>query len=141
MKIFLLIIISSGIIGCSENIPFPSGKLQGKLTPTPNDWTEVAEARVVELETKPADPYSVKLWIIGFSDRVYVHAGANLARWVENVIANPDVRLLIGDRLFELVAARVTDQSEFDEFSQHYESKYGNENVNEAFLLRLKSRP
>ena len=145
MKIFLLIIISRGIFGCSENIPFPSAQLQGNLTHTPHDWTEVAEARVVELETNPSDPYSVKLWIIGFNDRVYVHAGANLARWVENIIANPDVRLLIGDRLFELVAARVTDQSEFDEFSQHYESKYGakprNENVNEAFLLRLKSRP
>ena len=145
MKIFLLIIISSGIFGCSENIPFPSGQLQGNLTHTLHDWTEVAEARVVELETNPSDPYSVKLWVIGFNERVYVHARANLARWVENILANPDVRLLIGERLFELVVAIVTDQSELDDFAQHYESKYSakprNENVKEAYLIILKSRP
>ena len=71
--------------------------------------------------------------------------GANLARSVENIQANPDVHLLIGERLFELVVAIVTDQSELNDFAQHYESKYSakprNENVKEAYLIILKSRP
>ncbi len=145
MKIFTLILISSMITACSENIPFPSGQLHGNITAIPEDWTEVASAGVIELETNPSEPYSVKLWIIGFDDRLYVHAGTNLARWVENILKNPNVRLLIGDKLFELNAVRVASQSEFDEFAQYYQSKYGsqprNEDVNEAYLLRLEPRP
>ena len=145
MKPFLLILILQVLAGCTENLPFPSGKLQGNLSPVPDDWTRVAAAQVVQLETKPSKPYSVNLWIIGFDDRLFVHAGDNRARWVENILANPDVRLLIGDRLFELVAIRVVAQSEFDEFALDYKTKYGsrprNENVNEAYLFRLKPRP
>ena len=73
-----------------------------------------------------------------------MHAGTNLARWVENILKNPNVRLLIGDKLFELNAVRVASQSEFDEFAQYYQSKYGsqprNEDVDEAYLLRLEPR-
>ena len=144
MKIFLLILILCILTGCTKNIPFPSGKLQGNLSDIPGDWTEIAAARVIQLETKPSDPYSVKLWIIGFDDRLYVHAGANRAQWVQNMHANPNVRLLIGDSLFELTSVRVAAQSEFDEFAEVYESKYGdrprNENVSEAYLFRLSPR-
>ena len=40
------------ITACSENIPFPSGQLHGNITAIPEDWTEVASAGVIELETK-----------------------------------------------------------------------------------------
>lgn len=132
------------LAGCAENIPFPSGELQGNLTALPADWTELAAAKVIELETKPTEPYSVKLWIVGHQNRLYVHAGANRAQWVENMEADPEVRLLIGEQLFELAAARVTTQAEFDEFANAYEEKYSarprNENVNEAYLFRLDPR-
>ena len=59
--------------------------------------------------------------------------------------ANPEVKLLIDDQLFELTSWRVSDQAEFDEFANVYEDKYGNrprnENVSEAYLYRLAPRP
>lgn len=132
------------LCGCSDMIPFSGGRLEGTLSPAPADWTLAAQPDVVQLETRPGDPYSVKLWVIGLGPAVYVHAGANRATWVEHIDANPDVRLLIGDALYELRAIRVNDPEEFKAFSNAYEIKYGrrprNENVAEAYLFRLDAR-
>ena len=82
--------------------------------------------------------------VIGMGPYLYVHAGANRAAWVEHMEVDPLVRMLIEDRLYELRAARVEDQSEFARFADVYETKYGNrprnENVAEAYLFRLSAR-
>lgn len=131
------------ISACSY-LPFSGGRLEGTITEPPADWTEVAGADIIEFETNPSEPYSVKLWIIGMGADLYVHAGANRATWVEHIEQDPNVRLLIGDALFELEAARVQGQDEFNRFADTYEVKYGNrprnENVNEAYLFRLLPR-
>ncbi len=125
-------------------IPFSGGALSGRETPPPTDWTQVAEAKIIELETNPTDPYSVKLWIIGAGPNLYVHAGANRTTWVEHIEADSRVRLLIDDALYLLRAQRVTDAGEFDNFAQAYDIKYGNrprnESVDEAYLFRLTPR-
>ncbi|MDH3641608.1 MAG: hypothetical protein OES38_05900 [Gammaproteobacteria bacterium] len=131
------------LAGCSY-VPFSGGKLEGNLVAAPADWTETASTEIIELETNPADPYSVKLWIVGLGSSLYVHAGANRAAWVEHIDVDSHVRLLIDDTLFELRAVRVETQDEFNTFSDAYESKYGNrprnENVAEAYLFRLETR-
>jgi hypothetical protein len=136
-------ILVIALAGC-DMIPFSGGQLQGEVTPVPAEWSEVASADVIELETNPQAPYSVKLWIIGNGPNLYVHAGANRATWVEHIEADPRVRVLIDGALYELDAQRVTTQTEFDAFSDLYEEKYGrrprNENVGEAYLFRLLPR-
>ncbi|MEM9621481.1 MAG: hypothetical protein AAF993_07530 [Pseudomonadota bacterium] len=132
------------VLGGCGYIPFSSGALQGTVTPPPSDWTNAADPSIIELETNPAEPYSVKLWVIGLGPAAYVHAGANRTTWVEHIESNPDVRLLVDNNLYELRATRVTSAEEFNTFSDAYESKYGNrprnENVNEAYLFRLTAR-
>ncbi len=131
------------LTGC-DFIPFSGGKLEGMLAEVPGDWTTIAQPDVIQLETQPSDPYSVKLWIVGKGPLLYVHAGANRAAWVEHIEANANVRVLIDGNLYELVAERVTDQGEFDAFGDLYEAKYGNrprnEDVDEAYLFRLGAR-
>lgn len=131
------------ISGCSY-IPFSAGELSGTVTQAPADWSEIAAPKVIRLETNPTDPYSVKLWIIGHEDKLYVHAGANRATWVEHIEVDPRVRVLIGDKLFELTAERVASQDEFDAFSELYKAKYGNRPRNgkadEAYLYNLRQR-
>ena len=142
-KHWLAIALLTLLAGC-DWIPFSGGQLQGTATPVPADWTTVAAANVIQLETNPEDPYSVKLWIIGDGPNLYVHAGANRATWVEHMDTDPRVRVLIDGALFELRAERVTTQAEFDAFSNLYEAKYGNPqrngNVGEAYLFRLLPR-
>jgi hypothetical protein len=125
-------------------IPFSGGALEGTVAPPPTDWSEVASAKIIQLETQPEDPYTVKLWVIGTGGLLYVHAGTNRSTWVEHIEVNPDVRLLIETTIYELRAWRVEDAVEFRAFADVYEAKYGNrprnENVAEAYLFRLKPR-
>jgi hypothetical protein len=131
------------LLGCGY-VPFSGGELNGTLTPAPADWASTAQVNIVELETNPTEPYSVKLWIADMGSSLYVHAGANQTTWVQNIEQNADVRLLVGELLYELRAERVTSAGEFDRFSDRYEAKYStrprNENVAEAYLFRLQAR-
>ena len=141
----LVVLFAATLAGCGG--PFvllPGGALDGTVEPTPNDWAFTDEVDTIQLETLPADPYSVNIWVIALDGHLYVHAGANRATWIENMEADPDVRLQVEDSIYELASARVETQEEFDRFSDAYEKKYGrrprNENVGEAYLFRLGPR-
>jgi hypothetical protein len=144
-RLLFVALLAIGLAGCSR--PFallPGGALEGPLAPAPTDWSFSDAVNTVQLETRPGDPYSVNLWMIGIAGDAYVHAGASRSAWVENIEADPKVRLRVDGAVYELVAARVTAQAEFDRFSDAYEKKYGirprNENVGEAYLFRLSAR-
>lgn len=145
MKRALAAITLLALVACDADfVPLAGGALTGRLTPPPTDWTEIARPEIIRLETNPAEPYSVKLWIVGDGSNLYVHSGANQTAWVEHMQADANVKVLIGEALYELSAKRVTSQSEFDEFAETYEAKYGNrpqnENANEVYLYRLVPR-
>ena len=57
---------------------------------------------------------------------------------------DPNVRMGVDGRIYELKGTRVSDQDEFDRFADVYEAKYGNrprnEDVTEAYLMRLGPR-
>lgn len=132
-------------VGCSR--PFvllPGGALEGATAAAPADWSFTDAVTTVQLETRPADPYSVNIWVIAIGPNLYVHAGANRSAWVEHIEADPKVRVRVNDSIYELAAARVAGQDEFDRFSDAYERKYDrrprNENVSEAYLFRLSAR-
>jgi hypothetical protein len=132
------------VIGCGPTLVFPGGSLDGKPAAAPEDWGFTSEISTVQLETNPADPYSVNIWALGIGDKLYVHAGANRSTWVENMEADPSVRVRIDETIYPLTAARVQSQAEFDTFADAYETKYGNrprnEDVSEAYLFELTSR-
>ena len=142
---FLALLPIALLLGCDG--PFvllPGGALEGSVAPAPESWAFTDEVKTVQLETRPADPYSVNIWVIALGESLYVHAGDNRAAWVEHLEADPDARLRVGDSIYELAAARVEAQEEFDRFADAYERKYGrrpgNEDVSEAYLFRLRPR-
>ena len=143
MKIFSALVLLVLLSGC-EYLPVSGGKLEGTVAPAPDDWTAVAAQDIIQLESNPAEPYSVNLWIIGNDADLYVHAGANLAQWVEHIDQDPNVRVLMSGNIYELRAERVNSQEEFDAFGDMWEAKYGNQprdgNVTEAYLFRLLPR-
>ena len=133
------------LTACSR--PFvliPGGALVGQSAPAPQSWSFTDAIDTIQLETNPADPYSVNIWVVGMGNALYVHAGANRATWIENMDTDPNVRLQAGDTIYQLAATRVTSQDEFDRYSAPYEEKYGNPprnlNVVEAYLYRLVAR-
>ena len=74
LKHCLAILAILSMAAC-EYIPFSGGELHGTVTATPADWSSVAHESIVQLETNPADPYSVKLWVIDMGPALYIHAG------------------------------------------------------------------
>ena len=119
-----------------------SGTGTGTATAAPADWSFTDQIDTIQLETKSEDPYSVNIWILDLNGKLYIHAGANRATWVEHIEADPNVRVRINEKIYSLVAARVEDAAEFADFSDAYEKKYDrrprNENVAEAYLFRLE---
>jgi len=143
--LFLALLLAAPLAGCER--PFvllPGGALEGPTAPAPASWSFTDDVKTIQLETRPAEPYSVNIWGIALGEHLYVHAGANRSAWVEHLEADPNVRVRVGETIYELAAARVQDQGEFDRFADAYEKKYGrrprNENVGEAYLFRLGSR-
>jgi len=140
-----LLLLTLFLAACSSDwVPFSSGELDGEVAQVPADWSQFADAEVIQLETNPVDPYSVKLWVIDMDGSLYVHAGANRATWVAHIESSPLVRLESEGKIYELQASRVTSADEFAQFSEIYKSKYGNyprnRNVNEIYLFRLTPR-
>ncbi len=139
------LLLSTAIAGCGR--PFlllPGGTLEGPTAAAPTDWSFSDSIETVQLESNPADPYSVNIWVIAMSENLYVHAGTSRSAWVENIEADPNVRMRVGDSIYDLAASRVVEQAEFDRFSDAYEAKYArrprNEKVGEAYLFRLGPR-
>jgi hypothetical protein len=132
------------LVGCADYLPTASGELSGTISASPLSWTEISQQEIIQLETQAADPYSVNLWIIGEGERLYIFAGDSYTTWVEHIDANPEVRVKIGESIYLLSAARVTNAEEFEWFAQAWEKKYGNrprnENVAETYLMRLDNR-
>lgn len=140
----LMFLVALALPGCGDFSPISGGELTGTVKPVPVDWTLVAGDDVVQLETRAPEPYSVNLWIIGAGPDLYVFAGDNRAAWIEHMALNPEVRVQIGDGIYELTADQVTDAGEFERFADAWESKYGrrpqNENVGETYLMKLAAR-
>jgi len=143
--LLLALLLALPTTGCgSPFLLLPGGALEGTTAGIPDGWAFTEAVKTVQLETLPGDPYSVNIWATAAGEHLYVHAGANRSTWVENIESDPDVRLRVDDSIYELAAARVGGQEEFDRFSDAYERKYGrrprNENVTEAYLFRLGAR-
>jgi hypothetical protein len=128
---WLALVLVAALAACGPILLLPGGELEGKMVPAPSDWAFTDDVSTVQLETRPDDPYSVNIWAVGL--------GPGL--WVENMEADPHVRLQVEDAIYELRSSRVERQDEFDRFSDAYEKKYGrrprNESVEEAYLFRL----
>ncbi len=132
------------LLGCGPTLLLPGGELSGAVEANPADWSFSDDISTIQLETRPTDPYSVNIWAVGIGDRLYVHAGANRSRWVENILVDPRVRVRVAGKLYPLSAVRVEDPAEFATFADAYKKKYGvrprNENVAEVYLYRLGAR-
>jgi hypothetical protein len=144
-RLLVALVLTASIAACGGPCLLLSGRaLEGRAAAIPESWSFTEAVDTVQLETRPSDPYSVNIWAIALGQHLYVHAGTNRSTWVENIEADPNVRLRANDSIYELQATRVDAQEEFDRFSDAYEKKYGtrprNESVREAYLFRLGAR-
>ena len=130
-------------LGCGPFVMFPGGALSGDVTALPASWAFTDAVDTVQLETNPDDPYSVNVWGVAAGDTFYI-AGDRDNQWAQNIRANPNVRLRVDGRIYELTARETRDDADLDAFMAAVKRKYDYEPDTEqrgrASLFRLSPR-
>ena len=120
---WLLVIVGLALSGCSEPWgPLAGGELAGQPLPAPAAWEAVP--RTVQLETRPADPYSVNLWAVQAGEALYVAGDQDGKRWISHVRADGNVRLRIEGAVYALGAVEVDAADERRQVAAAFASKY-----------------
>lgn len=132
-------------LACGPLVMIPGGALSGEEQPPPADWSFTDDVEVVQLETRPADPYSVNVWGVAAEGAFYVASGRGAdAGWAGHIAEDPHVRLKVGDAIYPLRAVRTDDEAELDAFLAAAKAKYDfepePEQREEAVLFRLDPR-
>lgn len=110
-------------VSCSGPLPFMSGgALPGDVSEPPVRWNFEEPYAMCQLETDPANPYSVNLAYTQIDGALYVYAGDTETEWVKRMEADPRVRFRVGDALYELEAVRVEGGAEFEAFAKTWAS-------------------
>jgi hypothetical protein len=103
----------------------PGGRLDGTLVTTPvTDWSFTDSVQKIQLETSPDDPHSVNVWCVAKDEHLWVTAGSHTSTWAQNVLADPRVRVRVGENVYERLAVPVTDPLEAKLVISLYEKKY-----------------
>jgi hypothetical protein len=132
-------------LGCDPISMLPGRALSGTVKPPPADWSFTDSVEVVQLETRPDDPYSVNVWGVAARGAFYVASGrGESSAWAKHISEDPRVRLRVNEDLYELRAVRTDDPSEREAFLEAAHRKYDFE-VNEeqqakGILFRLVPR-
>jgi hypothetical protein len=103
------------VLGCG---PVPGGALSGTATLQPSDWSAAlgGDRALCEIESRPEDVHSIQLECFLVDGQLYAqsHRWAladwwPTKSWAAIWLEHPAVRVRIGERLYLLRAARVTD--------------------------------
>ncbi|MBW2420406.1 MAG: hypothetical protein JRH19_17830 [Deltaproteobacteria bacterium] len=115
----LLLVTSLFALACDGPLLLMAGgQLEGPVKTAPADWSFAGDRGLCELETRPAEPYSVNIAYTVLNGVVYINAGDTETQWVENMAEDSNVRLRIDGNIYELRAERVTDRDEIARFGK-----------------------
>jgi hypothetical protein len=119
------VLLATMLAGCGSGpfLVFPGGAISGERKPDPDSWAFAGDAGTMELETQTDALYSVNIAYTIMDDRLYVNAGDTKTEWVTRMESNPQVRILMGDDIYELRALRVTDPDTIERFGAVWEAQ------------------
>ncbi len=122
-----LLLLLIALAGCEPQDRRPGLWLSGDVGGFPADvaFTDAHQEIAIEIRAPYGLPHSVTIWCARVGDQLYV-AAANpeSKRWPDWADARPEVRLKIGDRLFEAQLVRLDDAAEIAAVQQAYVAKY-----------------
>jgi hypothetical protein len=102
----------------------PGHALSGQVAAAPDDWTQAAAAKTIQVEFRKDDPYSVNIWCAGLGHDLYIATNPKGTHWTPMLEKDPLVRARIGSTLYELSASAVTDETERSKVADAYAAKY-----------------
>jgi hypothetical protein len=147
-RLIVLLAAVASLAACGPLGPFPGGRLRGEVHQgAPPDWSIARDAKQIQLETRPEDPYSVNVWCGVMDGKLYVPTSLILGTddpaergWVKNVQEDPGVRVRIEGTVYPLRAVRVDDPAEREAARKMLLAKYeveADEHATAAWIFRL----
>ena len=142
------------LAACSEPFSkFAGGELSGATASPPAHWSDVPD--VVQLEVRPAEPYSVNVWCVVVDDDLYIATSSEDSEWIGPIRSNGEVRVRMGETLYPLRAVELGDAPALRaRVRDAYIAKYGSSDgllglnrlrrkqaskaVSEGFVFRLE---
>jgi hypothetical protein len=110
VALFLLL-----ISGCQTPfLTLPGGQLTGAEINT-SSFKFASEFSLLQLEVRPAKPYSIWLRVSVISDKLYIDAASH-RRWHEYLKEDPHVRVKLGEKVYRATAVPVSDEEILKEF-------------------------
>jgi len=111
-RCILALVVVAALCGCNGPIAgIPGSSLVG-TEGIASDWGAAANgADTLELETRPDDPYSVRIGFVLRAGRLYIDP-AEERRWHAHLLASDSVRVRFTDTIYPARAVRVTDPEE-----------------------------
>lgn len=134
---FLTLLVVTGIllatVGLEPQDRRPGTRLDGELVAAPNTWEFTDTTQEVHLETYPwyGIPFSVTTVLATDGTNLYLPSIYNAPGafpgtkfWNKVVVDNPQVRLRVAGKLYELEIHNITDPTEFDRAFMALAGKY-----------------
>ncbi len=108
-RIFLVIVVL--LSGCATPfLTLPGGALRGPESEV-ESFEFAAQYRLLQLETRPANPYSVYLRVIVRDGNLYVDA-THRRRWHRHIEEDNRVRIKLAGNVYKAVAEKVISPEE-----------------------------
>jgi hypothetical protein len=103
--------------GCSTPfLTLPGKSLQGTEAHA-ESWAFASEFKIMQLETRPLNPYSVYHLVVLKNNNLYINA-AERRRWHDYIKQDPNVRVKLGENIYRARAVEVTDPDVLEGFSE-----------------------
>jgi len=121
----ILVLFASGLAGCGGPfVMIPGGQLSGPVLSAPSSWSFTDEVDTIQIETRPADPYSVNVWGTASGSDLYIACGDPTSQWCENLRANSTARVRIGEAIYRGSARLVEDPATRERVLVDMKKKY-----------------
>ena len=122
-------------------------RLSGEEQPYPPDWSACNQHPSIAVETRPEDPHSVTtLCFVLDGDLIIPAEAGSTKEWTANVVADPRIRLKLGDAIYPALAERdmaltIADvapaaQAKYPQMAE----RRGDEPAEDVWLFRVRPR-
>jgi hypothetical protein len=122
-----LVCVLAALAACNPSDRRPGLWLAGDPAPFATDWsfTDAEKEIAIEVHTPYLLPHSVTIWCASLDGALYIAASnPDAKRWPGWVEDDPNVRLLIGGKVYEARLEAVDDADTIDPLRTVYAAKY-----------------
>jgi hypothetical protein len=129
LRASIALTVATGLVGCMDPTDQRPGlRLSGAVaSEIPADWSFANQYKEIALEvsTPYLLPHSVTIWCSATLDQLYVAArNPESKRWPRWVARDPNVRLQIGERIYEVKLSVIEDPDQVARARRTYAAKY-----------------